>query len=228
MKQIRFFLACTLTALAPFLFTGCEAESSADTQLNLNPRSVTLGPRQSAVFTVSGGYDYRWSLTEPGLGTLNKRTGNQVVYTVTSTNSGTQTLVVNSFIEGASGNTPTNEIGSNAVVTADSATATAIITQPGAGGTIPITPTTLTISPSSVILTPASPSVTFVITEGVSVRWAVQNGALGNPDNGAGSSFTYVATSFPTSAVSQVVEASYTTSGGSTLTKSATVTQRAN
>jgi hypothetical protein len=132
MKKACFLLALALCSLAPFLFTGCEAESSADTSLTLNPRSATLRPRQSQLFTVSGGYDYRWTLSDERLGALNRRNGNQVLYTATSTNSGTQLLTVESFIEGGSGgNNSTNTFGdgSNQVATVQGASAQATITQ---------------------------------------------------------------------------------------------------
>jgi hypothetical protein len=126
MKRLWIVFACSLAAVSSLLFIGCEAESSADVQLTLEPRSITLHPGESAVFTVSGGYEYRWSLSTESLGTLNKRLGNQVIYTTSSssTNAATQILTVESFITGASGNSPTNIISSNNMVTAVSVSAT--------------------------------------------------------------------------------------------------------
>jgi hypothetical protein len=225
MKQVRFVLACMLTALAPVLYIGCEASSSEDLQLDLTPVSISLRPGQSQLFKVSGGFDYRWNLRNESIGTLNSRTGDEVIYTATRTNAEAQILTVRSFIRGATGNSSTNGVSTNVVALAASASAT--INQSG-GTTTPTTPvTSFSITPSSAILTLASPSVTFIVPEGVSVNWAVQNGALGNPDNGSGNSFTYTAASFPTSAVTQVIEATYTPAGGSTVTKSVSVTQRA-
>jgi len=105
-------LSAALAAI-PLFFAGCEVESSADVRLALNPVAVTLRRSESAVFTVSGGYDYRWWLKDETAGSLNRRTGNQVVYTdlSASTNLFVQELYVESFIIGASGNTPTNVIG---------------------------------------------------------------------------------------------------------------------
>lgn len=129
MKRIGLVIVCALAALAPLFFLGCEAESTADLQLDLIPRSATLSNGQSAVFTVYGGFDYRWSLSDDTIGNLNIRTGNQVIYTDTSTNSGTQYLTVQSYIIGASGSAPTNVVSTNQPST--SATITATIKQLG-------------------------------------------------------------------------------------------------
>ncbi|MFO7534461.1 MAG: hypothetical protein R6X19_02035 [Kiritimatiellia bacterium] len=128
MKKTPLLIVLGLAALAPLLFLGCETESSADLQLTLEPRSATLRKGQSAVFTVSGGYQYRWNLINETIGRLNTRTGNQVIYTVTSTNAATQILTVESFIEGSSGSAPTNAVNTNEI---RSTVISATITQPG-------------------------------------------------------------------------------------------------
>ena len=128
MKREWLVCLCGMACLPLLLFTACEVASSSDTQLDLVPRNATVRNGESVVFTVSGGYDYRWWLKNETLGALNTRTGNQVIYTSLSTiasNSVSQELYVQSYIIGASGNNPTNIVGSN---TAVGATSTAFIT----------------------------------------------------------------------------------------------------
>jgi hypothetical protein len=124
MKRIGLVISVAFAAVFSLLFIGCEAESTADLQLDLIPRSATLSHGESVVFTVYGGFDYRWSLSDDTIGKLNTRTGNQVIYTDTSTNSGTQFLTVQSYIIGASGSSPTNIVATNQPSTSASITAT--------------------------------------------------------------------------------------------------------
>ena len=126
MKAIWVVFICCCAAAASLLFIGCEATSSADLQLTLNPRSATLHSGDSQTFTVSGGFDYRWSLSDETIGVLDTRSGNKVVYTDTSTNGVNQTLTVQSFISGASGNNPTNIVVTNQVTGGAIASATII------------------------------------------------------------------------------------------------------
>jgi hypothetical protein len=98
-------------------------------ELSLMPRQVSLGYLQSAAFKVSGGFEYRWSLSDEGSGQLSSRSGDEVSYINTSTNTGTQTLTVRSFIIGASGNNPTNVVVTNSLQSVTSASA--IIIQTG-------------------------------------------------------------------------------------------------
>jgi hypothetical protein len=227
MKRLLMVLSFALAALPSLLFVGCEAESSADVELDLTPRQVTLGYMESATFKVSGGYDYRWSLENETLGQLDRRNGDQVVYAATSTNAGTQILTVQSYIEGASGNSPTNVVTSNQAPTTASLTATII--QTGKGGSAPVAPpTALTITPDSATLTPFGQSQQFKVAGGFVCDWAINNPAYGSPSTGRGNSFTYSGAFFPTSAVTQTITATYTPAAGTPVTASVTVTQRAN
>ena len=126
MKRLGLIMFCGLATLAPLFFLGCEVASSAsrDTQLTLEPRNVRLSAYRSQSFAVSGGYDYEWSLKDETWGRLNKRTGNEVIYTSETTNSVVQQLTVTSFILGA-GSSSTNSAGSREN---DPVTATAFIT----------------------------------------------------------------------------------------------------
>lgn len=130
MKRLLLISAFSLAVMSSaLLFLGCEAESSADVELDLTPRRVTLKYLQSARFKVSGGFEYRWSLSDETLGELSNRSGDEVGYINLSTNVGTQTITVRSFIIGASGNNPTNIVNTNGIQSITSASA--IIIQAG-------------------------------------------------------------------------------------------------
>ena len=102
------------------LLTGCEADSS-DQALTLEPTSAVLSGGQSQEFQVSGGYTYTWSLSEPGSGFLDTYHGDRVLYTSTTSATGsTQVITVTSTIPGSSSE------GSNSTPYQVSATATVI------------------------------------------------------------------------------------------------------
>lgn len=115
MKKRNLLITVALAALSPLLFLGCEAESTADLELDLSPVSVTMRNGDAQVFNVSGGFNYRWILSNEDLGILNTRVGNQVVYTATSTNKATQILTVQSIIQGASQVNNTNAATTNLI-----------------------------------------------------------------------------------------------------------------
>jgi len=95
-------LVCTLGTL---IWTGCDTASS-DEALVISPLSATVGPNDTVQFTVSGGYDYTWSLSpDDGSGTLNTTKGSQVTYTCLTTNVGTSPkhILVTSTIQGNGG-----------------------------------------------------------------------------------------------------------------------------
>lgn len=103
-------LLCLLFALTagviPLLLTGCDT-SPANEDVTISPASASVAPGGSCTFTASGGYDYKWSLKTAGVGTLSSLTGNSTVYTAPSSvaTGATQTVMVDSTIEGTSGST---------------------------------------------------------------------------------------------------------------------------
>lgn len=71
----------TALGLAWLVFlTGCEIDS-ADSSVRIAPDSATLAINASVTLVAQGGYEYAWSLSTEEWGTLNIRTGSQVVYT---------------------------------------------------------------------------------------------------------------------------------------------------
>lgn len=60
--------------------TGCEIDS-ADSDVYISPDSGVLNKHKSITLTAHGGYRYTWSLGTEEWGTLNHRTGSEVIYT---------------------------------------------------------------------------------------------------------------------------------------------------
>lgn len=127
MKRTR-LLGLGILAAAGALLCGCETEP-AGSPVNITPAYSTIRYGQSIQFTASGGYDYRWTLSDASIGTLSVNTGPSTIYTSlfrggeTNTTSGTgvsQTITVTSTIQGSSID------ATNA--TAAAQTATAIVT----------------------------------------------------------------------------------------------------
>lgn len=102
------------------LATGCEVDSASQ-NIRVSPANVELSEGQSQEFTVSGGYDYRWSLANEGWGLLNPRVGARVVYVsrYAPAANAVQTITVTSFIEGSgadSNDTPYQVTGEAVVI----------------------------------------------------------------------------------------------------------------
>jgi hypothetical protein len=100
-------LLCTLV--------GCEANSTAESDINVTPSSARLRPGQSATFTASGWSAYRWSLSDGSIGTLNRHIGDSVVYTAIKLGS-SNTVQVLTCSANTSDTTVTTITGSNTVV----------------------------------------------------------------------------------------------------------------
>lgn len=123
MKHLPLILCALTVAIAGSvvaLLSGCEADPSNE-GLTVSPASATLSAGESREFTVSGGYEYSWSLKNEGVGSLSTRTGSHTVYTAPSTIStgATQTLQVRSTITGSStggSNTTAYGVSGEAVV----------------------------------------------------------------------------------------------------------------
>jgi hypothetical protein len=96
------------TALAGLL-TGCEVDSATES-LTIQPSSAVMDFGSSREFTVSGGYETTWSLGTEGVGSLSTRKGNRTVFTapLTGATNSTQTIHVDSTIQGVGGATSNN------------------------------------------------------------------------------------------------------------------------
>lgn len=81
LKKIAAFSLLMLGAGLFALNTGCEVSSSTES-IHIDPSAAHLNHEgQAVVLTASGGYKYRWSLSNTQLGMLNTYQGSQVVYT---------------------------------------------------------------------------------------------------------------------------------------------------
>ncbi len=103
-------------------FTGCEVDS-ADTDIYISPDSGVLNKNQSVTLTAHNGYTYTWSLGTEEWGTLNHRTGSDVVYTSLYEPSDTpvvQIITVSSvfYSSDSTGGTDTNGSSTSYVSTA--------------------------------------------------------------------------------------------------------------
>lgn len=144
-----------LTIAGLTVWSGCEIGSATE-NIYIEPSSVRLEKDQSQTFTVSGGYDYTWSLSpEDGSGQLNTRHGDTVIFTLlkdsssetTNSSAGTIQIICNSLISGS----PSSTISTNIQPGGYSETATAQVLIYNAitttTTTIPTTTTTTTIAP---------------------------------------------------------------------------------
>jgi len=80
MKRILQFVATGMVAVVLAVACGCDTEPVSDT-IYITPDSVAITKGQSIEFTVTGGYDYEWSLSDDSLGQLSTRRGGRTVYT---------------------------------------------------------------------------------------------------------------------------------------------------
>ena len=106
MKSLTILSLLAIVALSVMVFIGCETES-ANAPVYINPSAATVSGGESITFTAEGGYDYRWSLSDTGLGYLSTSTGPSTVYTAIGTND-QQTLTLTSTIAGVNEGTSTN------------------------------------------------------------------------------------------------------------------------
>lgn len=110
-RSVRSCLA--LGALA-CLAAGCEVDSASH-RIEVRPDSVTLEYKESVTLSAYNGYVYDWSLSDPSLGTLDRRRGQMVTYTslYQGTGSAQQVVTVTSTFSDSSNtsdggtNTPT-------------------------------------------------------------------------------------------------------------------------
>ena len=103
-----------LAAAGMTIWSGCDVGSATE-DININPSDVTLSKGQTAVFTVSGGYDYAWGIDNYGAGKLNTYSGDTVVFEMladpgsSSNGAGVVTITCTAFIQG----TPQGSAGTN-------------------------------------------------------------------------------------------------------------------
>lgn len=105
-KTMKLFCTGSFALVLGLIWIGCEVDPVAS-KVTIDPPSATISAGQSITFTASGGYDYRWSLSNHTLGTLSTTTGDTTTYTSlfdsSSSNTAVQVLTVNSSIPGSAG-----------------------------------------------------------------------------------------------------------------------------
>lgn len=121
MKRPAFLAAalCAGVAAALALSAGCESAESNDVVIRPGHAEVAKGG--SVGLSAAGWDNFRWSLSDPNLGTLSATVGRSVVYTATAAGEATQRVTATAIGSGASGSSSTNGTSS---VAGYSATAT--------------------------------------------------------------------------------------------------------
>lgn len=80
-KSTDWLFGClAIAASFCLLLCGCEVDS-ASRQIEIHPDSALIKYGESVTLSALNGYIYTWSLSDSTLGTLNKYSGQQVVYT---------------------------------------------------------------------------------------------------------------------------------------------------
>lgn len=116
---LPFAAACACAAVLAFS-SGCESAESNDVVIHPGHAEVAKGGQVG--LTATGWDNFRWSLSDTGLGTLSATVGRSVVYTATAAGEGVQHVTATAIGSGSSGSSSTNSV-SNASV-GFSATAT--------------------------------------------------------------------------------------------------------
>lgn len=105
MKTLFSFIFAAVAAFALFVTTGCETEAVSDASVTVTPSYTKLRLGQSTTLTASGGWSYKWALSDSSAGVLSAKTGESVVYTATKSGT-TQTITVSCN----SGSSSTNSV----------------------------------------------------------------------------------------------------------------------
>jgi len=115
MKKPRFtplrgLAACLLLGAAASLalVAGSGCESADSYTISVTPAYQEISAGGSVTLTASGWSDYSWALDTDGVGSLNKKTGESVVFTAASDVSNTTVNVTVTAVGSFSGNGATN------------------------------------------------------------------------------------------------------------------------
>jgi hypothetical protein len=173
------------------VIVGCDTDS-ATSPISVSPDEAKVHRGESVTFTVSGGYDYTWSLSQPEWGTLSTKSGPQTVYTSlyapASNTVGIQILTVESTIEGATGSA--TGTGSNTTTSAGYYEKAEVkirhLPDPAS-----VPDPDISVSPSS--LANNGDEAVLTVTGGrAPYRWGVENGLRGHIKAGSASGTTSV------------------------------------
>lgn len=225
MKTFTLLSLLAVMTLGVIVFVGCETES-ADAPVHINPAAATVLKGESVTFTASGGYDYKWSLSNNEIGHLSTSTGKSTVYTSLSDTDNQQTLTLTSTIDGTSTGTSTNTFSYAQTTTAvinhiESTPAPEPKPDPDPD------PDSVSINPSSATITSGNTTINFnAIGNGSNYKWSISNPSIGSLSSLSGNSTVYTGIIPASGTNSQKVTLIYNAPDGSMNSKTATVTQK--
>lgn len=188
-----FFLPIAACAVL-FAATGCETESAGEATVSVTPSYATLDVGQSVTLTASGGWSYRWGLSDTAAGSLDKYEGNQVQYTMRSA-SGIQTVTVT----GMSSNSDSTYQAKVTIVPkegAKTASGGGSYSTSGQGAqkeqSEPASEsgTGISVTPSTQVVS-SGKSVTLTASGGKDYKWKLSNSSIGTLDKTEGAQVKY-------------------------------------
>ncbi len=163
-------------------FIGCETEPLSEHSLQISPNSANLALNESITLTASGGWNYKWSLSDTTAGRLSKLVGQSVVYTATKENV-TQTVHVTGNGDAPGSGSSSSNQTANAVF---SASATIVQGAPSQEELKIDGPSTIVPGGSPVVLTASG-------GDGVNYVWSIQDSSIGRLSRNAGKEVAYTA-----------------------------------
>lgn len=119
MKFLSILSIASVATLAIFLSAGCENDPVDSIALSITPSYAKLRTNQSVQLNASGGWNYKWHLSDPSAGSLSSQTGSSVTYTACKPEI-TQTITLTGM-----GSSPESPVGTNGTIKAE-ATATIV------------------------------------------------------------------------------------------------------
>ncbi len=201
--RLKLLLPCLTVALLAAagmtFWSGCDTGSATE-NIEINPAAVTLSKGQTQVFTVSGGYDYTWSLSpDNGGGKLDTRHGDTVTFQMLTDTAGTIQIVCTSLIAGTPQGSAVTNSQSGYSETATALVHSAIPETNSPSGPLTVTPTSHTINTSgSLTLNASGGDGTY--------NWEVSGSGTGDVTPKTGSSVvTYTTIIPPTANVTNTV-----------------------
>ena len=172
---------------------GCETEALSQHSLEITPNSANLSINESITLTASGGWNYKWSLSDNTAGNLSRLTGQRVVYTATKEGV-TQTVSVTGNGEApGSGSSSSNQTASAVF------SASATIVQGAASGT------ELSVSGNTYASPGGSPVIlTASGGDGVNYTWSLHSPDIGSLNRNTGKEVAYTAKAGTENAAQQI------------------------
>lgn len=196
-----------LGAIAVLMLSfGCETESSDSASVTVTPSFVKLTIGASVTLSVSGGWDYHWSLQDTSCGSLSSSSGSSVVYTatrgsvtqyVTLTSGGSSTFRV-TIAQGDDAYTNTVKPASTSSGSSSSSSSSSSSGSSSGSGssTVVVKPSTtvngLTIQPGAAKVKNGA-SISLSVSGGANYTWSLSNNSVGSLNKTTGASVSYTA-----------------------------------